>query len=278
MGSTTAVFFPFDLFGSGGTANGARLLADAFAEMLADNRREKEPTRALAYQPHVKSRELAFDKIGDYHDWRQRGRQAAKQVWDKNHLLLWVTGNHLGALPVYDELSRWPAAQTTVVQFDAHLDIYHLSDCTSELSHGNWLRHVAPPLPRIINLGHRELLLRPDYVAQYFDRAFAAPDLALDLEPALKHIRQACRSAKQVVIDIDCDCLDPAFFPAVANPLPFGLSPQQLLRCLEAAWSPKAVAVTLSEFDPSRDRNDQSLATLVWLMEHLLLRRHESDA
>jgi hypothetical protein len=33
--------------------------------------------------------------------------------------------------------------------------------------------------------------------------------------------------------------------------------------------------VTLSEFDPGRDRRDQSLATLVWLLEYLLLRRYE---
>jgi len=277
MGSTTAVFFPFDLFGSGGTANGARLLADAFAEMLADNRREKLPTRAQAYQPHVKTRELAFDRLTDYHDWRQRGRQAARQVWDKNHLLLWVTGNHLGALPVYDELARRPPASTAVIQFDAHLDIYHLSDCTSELSHGNWLRHVAGPLPRIINIGHRELLLRPAEIATCFTHAIPASELALDPAPALKQVRQACRSARQVVIDIDCDCLDPAYFPAVANPLPFGLSTQQLLRCLDAAWSAKVVGVILSEFDPSRDHRDQSLATLVWLLEHLLLRRHEGS-
>jgi hypothetical protein len=33
--------------------------------------------------------------------------------------------------------------------------------------------------------------------------------------------------------------------------------------------------VILSEFDPGRDRNDQSLATLIWLLERLLLRRYE---
>jgi hypothetical protein len=31
----------------------------------------------------------------------------------------------------------------------------------------------------------------------------------------------------------------------------------------------------VSEFDPGRDRDDRGLSTLVWLLEYLLLRRHE---
>ena len=63
----------------------------------------------------------------------------------------------------------------------------------------------------------------------------------------------------------------------VVPPLPstFGLSPQQVLRLLAAIWSPKVGGVLVSEFDPGRDRNDQSLCTLVWLLEWLLLRRYE---
>ena len=38
---TAVIFFPFDLFGSSGTADGVRLLADEMREMLADNRRER---------------------------------------------------------------------------------------------------------------------------------------------------------------------------------------------------------------------------------------------
>jgi hypothetical protein len=58
---TAAYFFPFDLFGSGGSGSGARLLADAFREMLADNRRERVPTRAAAYADRVHVREFSFE-------------------------------------------------------------------------------------------------------------------------------------------------------------------------------------------------------------------------
>src|SRR5262249_39981277 len=161
--STTAVFFPFDLFGSPGTGAGADMLADAFREMLADNRRERVPTRADAYTDHIKVREFPFETLADYDNWRPCARRAARQVLQKADFLFWITGNHLGVLPVYEELAC-QSSDTLVIQFDAHLDIHHFADCTAEPSHGNFLLHADGPLPALINLGHRDLLLPPDYV------------------------------------------------------------------------------------------------------------------
>src|SRR5205823_6121986 len=118
-----------------------------------------------------------------YQDWRRRGRLAVRQALRKDAFLLWVIGNHLGVLPVYDELAG-RAADTLVVQLDAHLDVYNLSDCTEELSHGNFLLHCAGPLPALVNVGARELLLRPDHVGRYYRHVFPAAAVALDPEPA----------------------------------------------------------------------------------------------
>jgi arginase family enzyme len=271
---TSVISFPFDLFGSRGAGAGAELLRDAVAEMLADNRRERVPTRARCYQDQVRLRELAFTSLGDYRDWRRRGRAAVRKAWKNGELLFWLAGNHLGALPLYDELSA-DADGTLVVQFDAHLDVYNLTDCTAELSHGNFLLHAAGPLPPLVNLGHRELLLTPEYVGQFYRQTFPAAALAVDAEPAVRWLRKAAGAARRVVLDIDCDVFDAAYFPALAQPLPFGLSPALVLRLLDAVWGTNVVAVALSEFEPGRDRNDQSLATLLWLVEYLLLRRHE---
>jgi arginase family enzyme len=270
------VIFPFDLFGNPGAAAGATLLADALREMLADNRRERMPTRARAYQRRLHVEELAFDKIDAYSNWRERGRAAARAVLAKKDWLLWIAGNHLGMLPVYDELARLGTG-TLVVQLDAHLDIYHLTDCTSELSHGNFLLHCAGPLPSIVGLGQRELLLRPEYIDRFYERTFSAPALALDPEPAVAYLREASAAARRVFIDLDCDVFDPAFFPALGHPLPFGLHPSQVLRLIDAAWSERVIGVAVSEFDPARDVNDRSLSTLVWLLEYLLLKRFEKS-
>jgi arginase family enzyme len=271
---TSALFFPFDLFGSPGAGTGAELLADAFEEMLTDNKREQVATRAQACAGQVRMRRFSFETLATYQCWRTQARRTIRRIFQRPEFLLWVTGNHLGALPVYEELGA-SAADSLVVQLDAHLDIYNLSDCTSELSHGNFLLHSATPLPTLINLGHRELLLRPEYVRRYYLHDFPASELAVNPETAIQTVHAASRSADRVFVDIDCDVLDPAFFPAVSHPLPFGLSPSLVLRILDAAWSDRVAGVALSEFDPSRDRNDQSLSTLVWLLEYLLLRQYE---
>ncbi len=271
---TRALFFPFDLFGSSGSSAGVELLADALQEMLADNRREKMPTRARAYSSRVRFEEFVLETLADYQDWRDQARRAIRPVLDSGDFLLWVTGNHLGALPVYDELAR-ASTPPLVVQLDAHLDVYNLSDCTAELSHGNFLLHCSGPLPPLINLGQRELLLRPEYVTRYFQRTFSAAELSLDPEPALRTVAAAAAAAPRVFLDLDCDVFDPAYFPAVTGQQPFGLSPHFVLRVLAAIGRSRLAGLALSEFNPAHDSRDRSLATLMWLLEYVLLWLYE---
>jgi agmatinase len=271
---TSVVVFPFDLFGSAGAGAGATLLADELREVLADNRRERVETRARAYTGQVKIRELAFETMPAYAEWRRQGRQAIRQVLRQNEFLLYLTGNHLGALPLYDELAGQD--DVLVVQLDAHLDIHHFTDCTRELSHGNFLLHCDGPLPPVVNVGHRDLLLPAEYVAGHFRQTFPATALALNPQAVLEQLRLVADRAGRVFIDIDCDVFEPVAFPAVTQPVPFGLMPPVVLSVLEAVWSPKVAGVVVSEFDPGRDQRDQSLAILIWLLEYLLLRQYES--
>lgn len=271
---TDIICFPFDLFGSSGTSTGALLLADALRELLADNKREKMPTRARAYAGKVRLSELVLDTVADYQNWRKRAHTIIASSWKERSFLMWITGNHLGALPVYDLLAH-DARDVLVVQFDAHLDIYNLTDCTRELSHGNFLLHVEGKLPPLVNVGHRELLLRPEYIAKYYRKTFSAAELATAPETAVGHLRQACRRARRVVIDLDCDVFDAGSFPASAHPVPFGLSHSLVLRLLDAVWSERVVAFLVSEFAPARDRDDHCLAMLMWLLEYVLLKRYE---
>jgi arginase family enzyme len=270
---TTALVCPFALFGSPGAAEGAELLADALREMLADNRRERRPTRSRAYQPHVRIRELAFADLPNFTSWRERARQAVRPALAAGNFLLWVGGNHLSVLPVYEELGA--AGDALVVQLDAHLDLYNLSDNPPQLNHGNFLRHAAGPLPRLVNLGHRDLFLPEKSIAAFYHAHVPAPALAIDPRPAVAALRELAREAGRVFLDIDCDVFDPAYFPATAHPLPFGLTPHLLLRLIDAAWTDRICGVAISEFDPGRDRGDQGLSTLVWLLEYLLLKRYE---
>jgi agmatinase len=267
------LFCPFALFGSPGAAQGAELLADAVREMLDDNRRERRATRSRSYQPHVRVKELAFADTAAVAAWRETARAAARQALAAGDFLLWVGGNHLSVLPVYEELGALD--DTLVIQLDAHLDLYNLSDSPPELNHGNFLRHAAGPLPQLLNVGHRDLFLPEKSIRPFYHAAFPASALAIDASPAVAAVRELASKAGRVFIDIDCDVLDPAYFPATAHPLPFGLAPPLLLRLIDAAWGDNVCGVAVSEFDPGRDVSDRSLSLLVWLVEYLLLKRHE---
>src|SRR5204862_1391375 len=139
--------------------------------------------------------------------------------------------------------------------------------CTEELSHGNFLLHAESPLPPVWHVGHRDLFLPADHVSRHFREAFSAEQTAADPVATADQLRAATRNAERVWIDIDCDVFDPAFFPAVTHPQPFGLASSAVLRLVDAVWSDRVVGVSVSEFEPGRDRADQSLAALVWLLE-----------
>ena len=62
------------------------------------------PIRWISAVRNRVTRELTFDTLPAYREWRRRGRRAARGPLRKGDFLLWVTGNHLGALPVYEEL------------------------------------------------------------------------------------------------------------------------------------------------------------------------------
>jgi agmatinase len=266
--SIKAIVFPFDLFGSAGTGAGAQLLGDALEEMLVDAKREAQPARSHAFRDSVRLEEFLFDNLSDCHSWKKTARRAVGAARQSLDRVLFLAGNHLGVLPIYEELGR----DALVLQFDAHLDIFNLTDSTEEPSHGNFLLHAEGPMPTIVNVGSRDLFLPQEHSGKHFRGILSAESIARDADKVVAQLTLLCKKAKSIWIDIDCDVFDPAYFPAVQNPLPMGLSPAFVLRVLSTLWSDKIAGVSLSEFDPGRDRNDQSLGTLIWLMEWCLLK------
>jgi arginase family enzyme len=146
------------------------------------------------------------------------------------------------------------------------------------LSHGNFLLHAETRLPAIIHVGSRDLFLPAPHVKKHFRTVWTAEALVRAPDRVEKQLRAAAKKAPRVWIDVDCDVFDPAYFPAVQHPQPMGPCPSLVLRLLAALDWKKVVGVSVSEFDPGRDRNDQSLGTLIWLMEWCLLRWSEKAA
>jgi agmatinase len=271
---TTVVVFPFDQFGSAGTGTGAQLLGDAVREILDDTEKETRPCRGDCLRGNVEVYEFAFETMTQLRDWRKAGRSVAKRALKAKQFLLWLGGNHLSALPVLEVLG----SETLVVQFDAHLDIYSFHDNTTELSHGNFLKHFETLPPLLVNVGHRDLFLKHDEIAGAFEGVYSAEEIAKDCESVAKELEAKVAGAKRVWIDLDCDVLDPTAMPAVSLPLPFGLLPTVLLKLLDAVWSEKVVGFSVSEFDPGRDIRDTGLNLVGWLVEYVLLKVGERVA
>jgi arginase family enzyme len=263
----SVVVFPFDQFGSAGTGAGAQLLGDVIRELIDDTDAETRPTRADVHRDTLDVEEVPFDTMDELRRWREIGRERARSRFKQREFLLWLAGNHLGVLPVLEELGP----DVLVVQLDAHLDIHAFHDTLEELSHGNFLLHGSEPFPKLVNIGHRDLLLPPAEIDAVFAEAFSAEDVACDAVRVLKRLKAHAKNAKRIWLDIDCDAFDPAFLPAVQNPQPFGLVPVVVLQLLRTIGFEKLIGCSISEFDPGRDRSDESLNLLGWFIEWLLL-------
>ena len=180
-----AVVFPFDQFGHAGTGAGALLLGDVLREAVADADEETEPVRPQAYTGDLEIIEFDFATVKELTNWRATGRAAARDGLKSGDFTLWLAGNHLGVLPVYDELG----ANDLVVQLDAHLDCYDLAGTLDTLSHGNFLRDIKSPRPQIVVLGHRDLFLPPGRVAKWIDAAVPAAECHQDWPGVLDAVR-----------------------------------------------------------------------------------------
>ncbi len=270
--STRVVVFPFDLFGNSGAGEGARILADEIREVLRDSFRETVPTRALSWRDHIRLREISLDDFSKLKNWRHTASRCLDSIRNKNQKFIWLGGNHLALLPVYDHLCE---SNTLVLQFDAHLDIHHFAGTFETPSHGNFVLFAKRPLVPIVNVGHREQLLTKDHIDSFYKDNVSSMEIAVNPELAFKRVLEITNKAEKIFIDIDCDVMDAAFFPATGRPVPMGLPPTFIARIIEAIDPGKIIGVGISEFDPSRDDRDRSLALLIWWIEHFFLRWYE---
>jgi agmatinase len=268
---TTVIVAPFDLYGGAGCGEGANLLGDALQEILDDVENETSEIRSTVFSGEVTIRQFRFENLEAIATWRETLGDALTQAVDEVEFLLWLGGNHLSVLPVYDELGK----KDLVLQFDAHLDVQQFEDNIKTLNHGNFLLSIDEATPRIINIGHRDLFVTHKQSKNVFETCFPAEELAVDKLPLFQTIKKAVAKSDRVWIDIDCDAFDPAYFPAVQQPLPFGLVPAFVFEVLQLVPHAKLAGISISEFDPGRDDRDRSLSTLVWFLERVLLLRYE---
>lgn len=188
---------------------------------------------------------------------------------------MFVGGNHLVALPVYEAYAAARGARTCVVCFDAHLDCYELESAKEPLNHGNFLNRVKKGRAlSIVNVGSRDLVVSAEAAARVFDRVIPAAEIAArPLGETIADLARMLRAFDRVHVDIDVDVLDPGAMRAVGTPMPFGLAPLALLAILDGIFRDKVSGLTISEYSGAADIDGSGRHLVVWLLQHLLLKR-----
>jgi agmatinase len=267
------VLWPFPLFGNPGGEAGIEALHGALEAALADHAAEPSSRQhALAARTRLEMR--SYVQLEDLLGWRAEVRRELAKTLRRGEFPVFIGANHLVALPIYEALGE-SDERVLVVNLDAHLDAYDLASSREPLNHGNFLLHL-PKGPRlsIVNVGHRDLTLGRAAIEAVFDRDYAIDEVvARGMAAVVADLKKRARGADRVWVDIDLDVLDPGVLRAVGTPMPFGLSSQQLLELLGGLLSPKLAGISISEYSAAADADGSGRHLVVWLLEHLLLRR-----
>jgi len=166
-----------------------------------------------------------------------------------------------------------------LLHVDAHPDAADGAAWGTDIHHGTWLRQaieedLVDPL-RVMQAGLRaprfddeELsFLREAGVRMWTPADLRDPLMALKLKEDLASIGRG-----PAYLSLDLDALDPILVPAVAEPVPGGLSLAETLRLIHAArqWPEPWVGADLMELAPTLEGAEASARVAVHLALHLL--------
>lgn len=175
--------------------------------------------------------------------------------------LLTIGGDHSISYPIL-RAHRPHFPRLTVVQFDAHPDLYESLD-------GNRFSHACPfarimedkLADRLIQIGIRTLNAhQKEQAARFGVEIIDMNNLNrigdLDIEGPL-------------YISLDLDVLDPAFAPGVSHHEPGGLSTRQLLKMIQTMPG-RLLGGDIVEYNPDRDWLDMTAMTAAKCLKELL--------
>jgi arginase len=176
--------------------------------------------------------------------------------------VLALGGDHAITYPIVRAHGR--GAGLTIVQFDAHPDLYDEFD-GDRLSHACPFARVCEEglARRLVQVGVRALNLHQRAQAERFGvEIIEMRDFRSDLELAVDG---------PVYVSIDLDVLDPAFAPGVSHHEPGGLSVRDLVRVVQDLRAP-IVGADVVELNPRRDRDGVTAAVAFKLVKELAAR------
>jgi len=185
---------------------------------------------------------------------RDRIRDTVRAIVERGAVPVVIGGDDSVPIPVFQAFAGH--GPLTLVQIDAHID-WRDEVAGERLGLSSTMRRASEmaQIERIIQVGQRGI--GSARVSDFEDaRRYGVrfvPASALD-GSGTDSVVELVPKGRPVIIDFDCDALDPAIMPGVIAPTPGGLSYWQAIRILHgvAARAPVA-AFSLVEFMPQRD-------------------------
>jgi arginase len=177
-------------------------------------------------------------------------------------------GDHSITFPIVRAVrAHWP--ELTILQFDAHPDLYDVFD-------GDRLSHACPfarimegqLANRLVQVGIRTMTAHQRAQADRFGVE------VIDMRAWSAGVRPTVHGP--VYISVDIDGLDPAFAPGVSHREPGGLSVREILSIIQKVEGP-LVGADVVEYNPSRDVGDLTSHVCAKLVRELASRMWEGE-
>lgn len=212
-------------------------------------------------------KEGRFRVLGDLK--MESDRKSFQRVTDLTSLLLerqisplYLGGDHSITQAV---LEAYEAAfdRLTVVQFDAHPDLYPEFD-------GNRFSH-ASVMHRVLERGNIKQLIQVGVRADTTEQLETARQYGVERVSVQRDGQldwAALEIQGPIYVSIDLDVLDPAFAPGVSHPEHGGLSSRELIELIQTL-PPPIVGADLVELNPTRDLNGLSAGLAAKLVKEL---------
>ncbi len=209
----------------------------------------------------------------DSRHFYERCYRAALAIHREKAFPVFIGGDHSISAPLI-RACKEEHEDLVLIHFDAHTDLAEW-DCSVSHHHGNVMSRVLHENPKL-------------EIYQFGIRGFAgAPpnnnrchvvrqrEIDTDLD---KVISQRIPQGRTCYISFDVDVLDPSFAPGTGTPVSMGMTPNALLRLMEAvARQNHVVGIDIVELCPCLDRNDMTANLVFHVLMCLLGWTHESQ-
>jgi agmatinase len=192
-----------------------------------------------------------LDVLGDVRGTLHRLRRVVNEIVSRAKVPVVLGGEHTvtyGCLDAFDD-------DVAVLCFDAHLDLRD-EYIGRKLSHATFMRRICERIggDRVFHVGVRAVSPNElDFAETTGVDYVTARDLTGDWRGVLATLTDRLRPFDRVYLTLDLDVVDPAYAPAVGNPVPEGLSPTLLLDVLEPLCDARVVGVDVVEVAPTYD-------------------------